>query len=65
MAHELGHAVGLKHPTCAIADAIMAPLPQGTICNNYTPPILGPTANDILPTTSSTYGDHMQKWCNF
>ncbi len=65
IAHELGHAVGLKHPTCTTSDAIMASLPQGTICNNYTPPILGPTANDILPTTSSTYGDHMQKWCNF
>ncbi|MBA3231767.1 MAG: hypothetical protein H0T05_03005 [Acidobacteria bacterium] len=62
MAHELGHLLGLHHTTCSANDSIMAPV---TSCTSTSGMTLSPKPSDILPTSSSTYGNQNQKTCGF
>jgi hypothetical protein len=63
VAHELGHAFGLNHNACNVPDSIMS-IP--TSCTQTDSGMtLVPTTTDILPTTSSTFGNHVQAVCGF
>ncbi len=60
VAHELGHLLGLNDNSCTGPNSIMGPL----ACDATTGFTLSPTTTDTLPTTSSTYGNHVQKVCS-
>jgi len=60
VAHELGHVLGLNHNSCAVGDSIMS-IPLN--CESTDGLTLSPTETDVLPTKSSTYGSHVQKYC--
>lgn len=59
IAHELGHLLGLGDNSCSSTNSVMGPL----ACDATTGFSLLPTLTDKLPTTSSTYGNGVQKTC--
>lgn len=66
MAHEFGHILGLgdyaPSTSCSFANSVMAP-PQS--CTSTDGMTLAPTADDLLPTKGSTYGNRVRKICGF